>query len=1167
MLPSKNITILVMFGLFVGNYLVDAKPTIDYCQTCRSVSDFIHEMEVNQTESIVKMNIYKMCLHDSGGKNTRVCTFIATAIQNTLQQIGNEDFCDKINACPTKKTFVRPVSINEERCTFCTDLLDSYKSIIAESNIELIKTGLNDYCKLTGDFEDECSKNMNKNLVNFIEFIQNKMNSDDFCHAINSCHYQTLGDATSIGDLMTLRDPNQMASHFELLDKQDNLGNPLTCMVCRQVVVIIYSSLHKNSTREHVEDLLAKTCKTLYLRNKEKEKQCEENFKKKADVILKGFIDHIPPDLVCLLTGMCLPGVDNEKQTKVQTLQPVPDLVKEGHPLESKAEMSQNFKCYFCEKVVGFLFHELNEEKTREYIKTLLDKSCGKLFRKEERASKCEEYVNAYTDKLIDLIEKADNPGLVCNALHMCPINKSVVEAWDVKKLNADFSYKPNSNDLKIEGKFKVDYCSVCKTVYPILHNAFQIDEVKDKFGGLSNEFCNAHILPIKDCETKMRNIIDTVSQVEDANTGCDRLELCPNAKEKTTISLDFVPVSNKPNDEVKPDGWFDDMKCEGCKLVVKSLYINLNRTIHSPNTKKLIDQTCDHIKDESIKNKCKNDAFHALESLIADLEKNMPPQQACELMTYCKHKQNTLPLSSNKETFCEACHKIFPRVHDMLQDKYAREQFKNVAHKVCEHSSEIEKCKLEMDKIIEDFAKSQDADSGCRYICDNQKLSVLINLKMSECTSCQATMVGLKEIFNMERVRSKINSTLENFCDNHIKKEKSSDCKSMVKKNLSKFYEMIRNVTDHDNGFCKKMGYCQNNTLALANNFFNKNDVEDLLKGTDDLLPNDEDDLIDPLDFETKNSVCDNCKKFFERINQRIIEKESFKDELLEKLLKTCPQHDDKCRQFYRKYVNYFYDMLLRNTDPDRACPNLHLCAGLLPIEEPEYEFEPSLNLTEGTVCKECRTAITYLVETLNNKTVVDFVMKEINDKVCQPLNFVERKACKTMVSKFGPKIMKHFVEKIDQKKICNQHLKLCKDDEFIEMVEEENLIDFEMVNFSEDPNCLLCTRSVDRLNDLTDGDNKKNVTIEKICGEDTECKSFLVDFKDFFLNNDYNTDSLIACAELDFCLVPGRVQLLGGKKCNFGPAYSCLSSAHAKACKSTKFCQQNYWRAVENK
>lgn len=108
------------------------------------------------------------------------------------------------------------------------------------------------------------------------------MDSEAFCHAIKSCHYQSLEEKKlpSVGDLISLRDPVQMAHHLDHLELQSNafkepkasLGNPLTCIVCRQVVVIIYSELHKNATRENVEHLLAKTCKTVYLRNKEKEK-------------------------------------------------------------------------------------------------------------------------------------------------------------------------------------------------------------------------------------------------------------------------------------------------------------------------------------------------------------------------------------------------------------------------------------------------------------------------------------------------------------------------------------------------------------------------------------------------------------------------------------------------------------------------------------------------------------------------------------------------------------------------------------------------------------------------------------------------------------------------------------------------------------------------------
>ena len=127
------------------------------------------------------------------------------------------------------------------------------------------------------------------------------MDSETFCHAINSCHYQSLEEKKnpSVGDLLQLHDPQQIADQLDMLEQEekfnelakldvetDELGNPLSCIVCRQVVVIIYAQLHKNATRENVEHLLAKSCRTIYFRNKEKEKDCEEKVIKHAETIL-----------------------------------------------------------------------------------------------------------------------------------------------------------------------------------------------------------------------------------------------------------------------------------------------------------------------------------------------------------------------------------------------------------------------------------------------------------------------------------------------------------------------------------------------------------------------------------------------------------------------------------------------------------------------------------------------------------------------------------------------------------------------------------------------------------------------------------------------------------------------------------------------------------------
>lgn len=112
---------------------------------------------------------------------------------------------------------------------------------------------------------------------------------------------------------------------------------------------------------------------------------------------------------------MCLPG--KTVQETANGLKQVPDLTQVPpkvnqasilDPLKKGVHLAQNYKCYFCEKIVQFLFRELDQAKTRKYIKQLLDESCSTLFKKEEREGKCEEYVNVSVS-LESLVSKESN--------------------------------------------------------------------------------------------------------------------------------------------------------------------------------------------------------------------------------------------------------------------------------------------------------------------------------------------------------------------------------------------------------------------------------------------------------------------------------------------------------------------------------------------------------------------------------------------------------------------------------------------------------------------------------------------------------------------------------------------------------------------------------------
>lgn len=113
------------------------------------------------------------------------------------------------------------------------------------------------------------------------------------------------------------------------------------------------------------------------------------------------------------------------------------------------------------------------------------------------------------------------------------------------------------------------------------------------------------------------------------------------------------------------------------------------------------------------------------------------------------------------------------------------------------------------------------------------------------------------------------------------------------------------------------------------------------------------------------------------------------------------------------------------------------------------------------------------------------------------------------------------------------------------------DDQINFDLINFVDDPNCVICQRSVNKLNKKR-GETSRRFSVEQICGkDDPECSDFMFNFMDFFYRPNSNQDALITCSELDVCLMPGRVQILGtNNKCNFGSAYWCLSAGHANAC-----------------
>lgn len=108
----------------------------------------------------------------------------------------------------------------------------------------------------------------------------------------------------------------------------------------------------------------------------------------------------------------------------------------------------------------------------------------------------------------------------------------------------------------------------------------------------------------------------------------------------------------------------------------------------------------------------------------------------------------------------------------------------------------------------------------------------------------------------------------------------------------------MINNITDHDHGLCKTMAFCNQTTnlegLSSVLSKPNPLAIDDLLKGNEELIPN-ENDLLDDLLWSNNkkddNQICEGCKKVMGKINQEVRDGRGLKNKLLARLLATCPK------------------------------------------------------------------------------------------------------------------------------------------------------------------------------------------------------------------------------------------------------------------------------------
>merc|ERR1719412_2761030 len=187
-------------------------------------------------------------------------------------------------------------------------------------------------------------------------------------------------------------------------------GEDIQCEFCEKVIkhwIDVYAS---NSSLAEFKQLMDGICEKLDKKNVDHCKHIVDDYYIPAFNFLRHEID---PHLLCSLVGLC----------KSQPSLPAAP-VKQTALVPATKLTATSSQCEICQFAATELFSILEDPYDQRMVKNALESICYRLPNVVDR--RCEQFVEGYTAKILDLITSGLGPDQLCLALNICSETKEV---------------------------------------------------------------------------------------------------------------------------------------------------------------------------------------------------------------------------------------------------------------------------------------------------------------------------------------------------------------------------------------------------------------------------------------------------------------------------------------------------------------------------------------------------------------------------------------------------------------------------------------------------------------------------------------------------------------------------------------------------------------------
>ncbi|XP_049272569.1 uncharacterized protein LOC119398702 isoform X2 [Rhipicephalus sanguineus] len=733
-LPPKNIG------------AVSDSPDCDYCKL--TVEFFYDELKKRETEEEIKLIVEKVCqLFPSSSRDkciSTINTYVDMVISLVLQEFTPEQICQQLGFCAAtiKSTpVIPPKKVSDDTCDLCMVVAKFvYDKVKDERTEEKVKEALDQVCSLLpSSLEQKCVEMVNNYYDMLVSLLVQELVPDEVCKELGLC-------------------PSSDVPSKKPTDEE--------CDICKIVVKFVYNELQDNKTEEQVKNLLDKVCSLLPDSLKQ---TCADTVNTYYDELVELIVKGFTPEQVCQELGLC------------------PSAKKAGMPPVASvpSKKARDDVCDICKVVVKFVYDELQDNKTEEEVKKLLDKVCSVL--PESLKQTCTDTVNTYYDQLVQLIVQGFTPEEICEELGLCTSAKK--------------AGMPSVASVPSK-KARDDVCDICKVVVKFVYDELQDNKTEEEVKKLLDKVCS--VLP----ESLRQTCTDTVNTYYDQLVQlivqgftpeeiCEELGLCTSALKK--------PVATRPAKVA------NDEECTYCTTIVQYVYDALQDEKTEEEIKEVLDEVCNLFHGDR-RQQCVNMVNTYFEIIVALVLQDFTPQQICETIGMCQS-------STGRDIECTFCQYALHFIQNELVENNTEARVEAVLDKLCSKlpNDLAKECMAFVEEygpaVMVLLAQEIDPSIVCVAIkvCPKDGLQKQsdMKLKLSECATCKAATSYVEKILKDTKNDQEAAKQLANACD-HAPKALQSQCKALIKTYGPALLQTIAQVGSGEKA-CKKLDICSN--------------------------------------------------------------------------------------------------------------------------------------------------------------------------------------------------------------------------------------------------------------------------------------------------------------------------------------------------------------------